>query len=276
MNTLPSSLAHFESQLEQAITRQRDRGLRTVGVRTALAGVAAAAIALGLLSAGPGTGPSVVERAAAALTSSDGAVLHVVAVSSDGGGVTSRIELWQQMRPPYDQRRVVGEGNRRYELATVDGSTRLYDPSTNTITSAPRVGTPTKSLPSGKAGASKPIGGPVENGADPFRGKILALLKSGKAREAGRVRFDGRPLVRIVSTATDMELLVDAQSYEPVEWRFIKNGARMTTRFLTYEHLGTDSLASLSLTAQHPEARIDNDPAAYLAAQERLGLSARR
>lgn len=258
------------------IGRQRHRQLRRIGVRAAATGVAVTAIALGLLSTVPGTGPSVVERATAALTSSEGAVLHVVAVSSAGNTISSRIELWQQTRPPYDQRLIASVGSRQYEVATIDGSTRLYDPSTNTITSAPRAGVNTKQLPPAKADASKPIGNPVDAGADPFRGKILALLESGKAEEAGRITIDGRQAIRMVSTMRDMELLVDAQSYEPVEWRFTTNGVRTTTRFPTYEHLGPESLPSLSLTAQHPDARIDNDPAAYLAAQQRLGLPAGR
>jgi hypothetical protein len=171
----------------------------------------------------------------------------------------------------------VSQGSRRYELATVDGVTQLYDPSTNTIyTSAPRVDAETKPLGTAKAGGTKPTGNHADAGADPFRGKILGLLQSGKAEEAGRVTVDGREAIRIVSTVTDLELLVDAQSYEPLEWRSSQGGVRTTTRFPIYERLGPGSLASLSLTAQHPDASIDDDPAAYMAAQDRLGLSVRR
>jgi hypothetical protein len=271
VNTLPPSLVRFESQLEQAINRQRGRRLRNTGIRGAVAGLATVAVALGVLHTVPGPAPSVVERATAALTSREGAVLHVVALSSDGA-TSSRIEVWQQTRPPYDQRLIMSAGKRQYEFATVDGSRRIYDPSTNTIISAPRVDADAKQLPPGKAGASEPGEKPIDAGGNPFRGKILALLESGKAKEAGQVTIDGRQAIRIVSTGRELELLVDARSYEPVEWRFTANGIRTTTRFPTYEHLGPESLASLSLTAQHPDARIDDHPAAYRAAQQRLGL----
>src|SRR5262249_47377578 len=136
-NTLPSSLIRFESQLEHAIRRQRGRRSRTVAVRLALAGAVAGAAAVGVLSALPGGGPSVVERATAALAPGDGSILHIVLDGSltgpDGVPTAMRIETWQNTAAPYDTREITTRGHRRFETGTKNGIAQLYDAATNTV-----------------------------------------------------------------------------------------------------------------------------------------------
>ena len=274
MTTLPTSLVRFENQLADAIDRERSRRPRRLVLRTALAGVAVATVALGILSALPGPAPSVVDRAAAALVPSNGGLLHVVMTITqtgpDGSSTSSRTESWQASSPPYDQRRIVN--NDGFEIAIADGVPQLYDPATNTIYIGPRQDL--KSMPP-KARAKLAgcqdarMGKNVDACGDLFRENILLLLDSGKAREDGRTTVDGREAIRIVAPEGGMILLVDADSYEPIEWRVSENGMTTEAFFPTYERLPADAASAdlLSLTAQHPDASIDRDPAHYESAR---------
>jgi hypothetical protein len=257
VNTLPPSLVRFESQLEHAIRRRSRRSRRPL--RAAVAAAAAAAIALGVLSALPGSGPSVVERAAAALTASNGTILHVVMRSDK-----LELETWQETSPPYHMRQIMVSNGRRLEVATLNGVPQIYDEQTNTIYTGSALKRPA-SRPTKEQGA-QPYGG------DPYREKILALLNSGNAHEDGRTVVDSRDAVRIVSDDGAMTLLVDAGTYEPIEWSVTTDSTTTTTRFPTYEHLpATEANAGLlSLTAEHPGATVDTDPAHFDAAMQRL------
>jgi len=150
MNSLPETLVRFRSDLEEAIGREqasRKAGrARRLTLGVAFATVAGAAIALGLLSALPGNGPSVVERASAALNPRGNTILHTkIAIRwslKDGSVESSVLEEWQQRRRPYAHRVIRGaveaRRTRRVETASrgFDDATytsSLYDPSTNTI-----------------------------------------------------------------------------------------------------------------------------------------------
>jgi hypothetical protein len=79
-------------------------------------------------------------------------------------------------------------------------------------------------------------------------------------REEGPVTVGGREVIRLVSSVLNATLVVDAQSYEPVEWITVSDdGIRLTSRFRTYELLPATeaNLALLSLTAQHPRAAVE-------------------
>jgi hypothetical protein len=286
VTTIPSSLVRFQHQLETAIRRdRRRRQRRNVVVRSTVTVAAVAAVALGVLGAVPRTGPSVVERAAAALRSTDGTILHTVLVGTltrADGPIDLRIETWQASSPPHDQLQIVTAGGRRFEVALVDGVGQLYDPQTNTIYTSPSQ--LKDAQPVDKARATKWKTGGAEAGAagndkgsivaadDSYRAKILGLLESGDVREDGRVTVDGRAAIRLVSDEGNVTLLVDADSYEPIEWRVTENGATAVTSFPTYERLPASeaNAALLSLTARHADATIDDDPARYQAALERL------
>jgi hypothetical protein len=250
------------------------RGLRIRprwSLRMVAVTVVAGGIALGLLGALPESGPlsllpgggsSAVARAAAALTGPGGTIVHarasVTVTSVDGSAVTRPVEIWQQSSPPFDSREVVLRGGAfRPELATVDGSREFYDPRTNTIYTEP-----SRKPPGGAAGKPAESGG--GSGLDPLAPdfsveRLRSLLTSGRAHEDGRVSVDGRAAIRIVSSAPEMTLIVDADTYKPLEWQVPAAGAAghaLTVRFETYEWLPATaaSAALVSLSAQHPGA----------------------
>jgi hypothetical protein len=105
-----------------------------------------------------------------------------------------------------------------------------------------------------------------------FRTEILGLLKSGRVRVVGHVEVRGRDAIRIESPDGKQIYVVDASTYDPVEWTTEGNGGSVTLRFPVYEELPVDaaSMKLLDLEAQHPDARIAKDPAAYTAAEARL------
>ena len=114
--TLPTSLIDYREALEHAVRRDLGRSparrRRGLALRWALAGALVAAAALGALSfiARDGAGPSVVDRAAAAVAPSPGTILHVdmhgFQDNGDGTTITWRDESWQQQGPPHDGRQI--------------------------------------------------------------------------------------------------------------------------------------------------------------------------
>jgi len=104
-----------------------------------------------------------------------------------------------------------------------------------------------------------------------FRDQILELLRSGEARVVGHRTIDGQDTIEIASADGHTTYFVDPASYRPVELRTRGTDGGTALRFRTFETLDPGANGSvLSLTAQHPNARIDRDPAHYLAADERL------
>jgi hypothetical protein len=247
------------------------RGLRIRprwSLRMVAVTVVAAGIAFGLLGALPESGPlsllpgggsSAVARAAAALTGPEGTIVHarasVTVTSVDGGTATRPVEIWQQSSPPFDSREVVLRGGAfRPELATVDGAREFYDPRTNTIYTVPSQRPTDGQLvkPAGSGGALR-----LDPLAPDFSvEKLHTMLASGRAHEDGRVSIDGRDAIRIVSSAPEMTLIVDADTYKPLEWQVPAAGHALTMRFETYESLPATAAnaALVSLSARHPGA----------------------
>ena len=239
-----------DAEPERAPRRSRPR-TRKYALRAALLGAATAAVALGILAGLPGngvlpgTGPSSVARAANALTSAEDEILHTVVVTTRKGarGDTDvwKTQTWQQTSPPFAARQVGGR-----ELAQANGAVQFYDPRTNTIHT-----TPPGSVPASPTAFDESL-----------RERMLDLLHSGGAHEDGRLTVDGRDALRIVSSDGSFRLVVDASTFEPIEWTWVsKGGVSETSRFQTYEWLPSNeqNLALLSLTAQHPDARIRED-----------------
>jgi hypothetical protein len=140
MTSLPPSLDHFGPELENAVRRDlgaRRRRRRLVRAAAVLAVVAAAA--LGLLSALGTGGPSVVQKAAAALQSSDDTILHyqfdAEQQNGDGNVATWRQETWQLRVAPYTRRQIAVDGTDgiRAESVSSDGTNELFDSSADTI-----------------------------------------------------------------------------------------------------------------------------------------------
>lgn len=351
---LPPSLERFQGQLEAAAARDLKRlsRIRPTLIRvTAVCVTAAAAVAvLSVVGVFGKNGPSLVDKAAAALAPSQGSILHIdmrgSQTNANGSVDTWSDESWQAGTKPYDRRQIeIGtEGtDSRVETAMVDGVTQVYDPTTDTIyvdTQAKPVDTeaPTPSAAGAQqqlhptypkivsvaaasgnkisvtietesadgvltrsaqvmkkadlkrltaklaivsggiasdGGSTSDSTSPAESGQDPFRTEILALLHSGKVHEDGRPTVDGRDLIRFVSNGGHATYLVDATTYDPVEWKTRGDGGSTTLRFVTYEQLpvpdgSAGESALLSLTVQHPGARVDRDPAHFAEATGRL------
>jgi hypothetical protein len=251
---------------------------RRLALQAALAGAAATAIALavtGALSGDgglPGEGPeaaSAVERAAAALSGSGDEILHTVERKTlefaDGNSERSYVETWQQLSPPFDQRR--NDGPQGREFANVNGRPQIYNPIDNTIATLGRG----VELPEGAGSFPlEPLGPPIgrtgkRGGAlapwTGLRDRILPLLRSGELREAGRATIDGREAIRFVSERWGITLAVDARTYEPIEWTLEFEGPPgiETTRLTTFERLPATeaNLAELDLRKAHPDAKLD-------------------
>jgi hypothetical protein len=150
VSTLPASLVSYRQLLEDAIRRDLattpTRRRRTV-VRFALAGTAAAALALGLVSAvsnhapwvvRPASAESVVRHAAAALGQTPGTILHVDMTGTqrnpDGSTVSWRDESWQLESAPYGRRQIeTGPDGSTVESGSGAEGDQVYDAARNTI-----------------------------------------------------------------------------------------------------------------------------------------------
>lgn len=319
MTALPATLDRFGAELESAV--RRDLGARRRRrrlLRAAVLSAAAVAAVFGLLIALPTGGPSVVERAAAALEPPADTILHYRLSGEqrnpDGSVVTWHSETWQLRVAPFTRRQIeVGSDGIRAETLTRGDVNELYDARTNTIYVASRQELVAAQMPKieivskseiakiarnpqvetlfyFRKGVKRPTVIATEQGArrlrerlakqgqepglppEEFRSDILALLRSGRARETGRVEVAGREGIRIESPDGKQVYLVDAATYAPIEWRSSGNGGGVTLRFPVYEELGvdTESMGLLDLEAQHPGARVLRDPDAYRTGEARL------
>lgn len=276
MTALPPSLDRFQTQLEAAIARDaRARRRHPLVLRLAAAGAAAvtAVFAVGAANLVTGRGPSIVERAAAALASSGG-ILHVRLEQTTGDGTVWLSESWQSTSSPFEARQIETIGGRRFETEYAGGTMRVYDEHTNTIydgavqkgdPSRQKEGSPAKAKevaeePPREAGQTAPL-------AEKLRKSVLALLESGEARVDGHELVDGRDAIRIVSGDGALTYLVEPTTFDPIEWRRNKGGAGSVMRFPVYEELpvteANDGL--LSIAAQHPTAPVSRDEAAFRA-----------
>jgi hypothetical protein len=320
MTDLPPTLDRFGAELESAAGRDlRSRRTRRRAFRGAAVLAVAAAAALGLLSALPSGGPSVVQRAAAALQSSDDSILHyqidAEQQNGDGTSVSWSSETWQLLVPPYTRRQIeVQAGSPRAESVTRGGLNELYDASNNTIYVATSKELRDARMPtieivsqseldkltgSTKAsvvyevqkGGAQPKVLATEQGAErlrkelahpqgqssrillpEFRARFFALLKAGRLHVTGHVVVDGRDGIQLSSPDGKDVYVVDASTYDPIEWTTTGNGGGVTLHFPLYEELPVDaqSMQLLDLQAQHPSAQVVRDPQAYIAAEDRL------
>jgi hypothetical protein len=321
MTGLPPTLERFGAELENAVRLDagRRRRRRRMVRGSALVAVVAAA-ALGLSSTLTGRGPSVVERAAAALQSSDDTILHyrlnAEQQNGDGTSVGWHSETWQLLVAPYTRRQIeVGSDGVRAESLTQGDANELYDAGNDTIYIATSQELRDANMPKitivSQSKLAKLTGDPSATGAylvgngsqrptviatakgaerlrkeftrrqrqesageapEDFRSDILKLLDSGEVRITGRVNVEGRDAIRIESLDGKQVYLVDASTYDPIEWTTTGNGGGVTLRFPVYEKLPVDtaSMDLLSLQAQHPGAKVVRGAAGYTAAEKRL------
>src|SRR5689334_2163002 len=139
MSTLPPTLERFGAELESAARRDLGaRRRRSWILRAAALSAIAAAIAFGVLSALPTGGPSVVQRAAAALQPPHDTILHYQLRAKqwnpDGTTVGWRSETWQLRVSPFTRRQLeVGSDGIRAESLTRGDLNELYDARRDTI-----------------------------------------------------------------------------------------------------------------------------------------------
>ncbi len=245
-------------------------------VRGAVAAVAVAVIALAVLSVVDvfgANGPSIVEKAQAALAVPENAVLHFKAVSTENGdsSTTWSAEIWQSTSTPAAMRgaETVFPGMAPAERQQdASGTQRIYDPETNTIY---EIG--------GQAAAEMQIPrdeNEIEEIFLTFKRDALDLLRSGDAKIENATLKNGRKVVRITSTTpgaagAPSTYVIDAETSEPLQWH-AGNGQGALTMDITLERLpATDENLKLTdLVVQHPDATICTDPAAYKQAFDRL------
>jgi outer membrane lipoprotein-sorting protein len=321
MNDLPPTLERFGAELEDAVRRDLgSRRRRRHAIRGAVVLAVVAAAALGLLSAFGTGGPSVVDRAAAALQSSNDSILHYQfdATQQNGDGTTATWsqETWQLLVPPYTRRQIAIDTDApRAESASEGDLNELYDAGSDTIyiaTSAqlraarmPKIEIVSQSKLEQLTGNSKVSAAYVirkgdappykvlateagarrlrrelthpqgqSSGALPaeFRSQILALLESGKVQVVGHVEVDGRDAIKLESLDGKKIYIVDASTYDPIEWTTTGTDGGVTLRFSVYEELPVDSDSTklLSLQDQHPSAQVVRGAKAYIPEESHL------
>jgi hypothetical protein len=95
---------------------------------------------------------------------------------------------------------------------------------------------------------------------------MRSLLASSRAHEAERLAVDGRAAIRIVADEDGTWLVVDAQTFRPIEWRSTVEGTggaydTAITRIEVYEWLPPTeaNIGLLRSEVQHPGARVVAD-----------------
>jgi outer membrane lipoprotein-sorting protein len=178
----------------------RHRARRARRLLVAAAVLAAAAVGAGVLT-GVGDGPSLAERAYAAVAPREDTIRHVVAEATssrrDGEEVRQREEFW--VSPDGCRVRVRYErppGTLVSETTQDRDETRTYDPEQDRVSVY-------------DSDRFLAIQDPVATFRD--------LYRRGRVRQAGRTRFDGREVVRFVMSDFDLTAVYffDAETFMP-------------------------------------------------------------
>ena len=250
-----SSPSERQASERQALSRQligqlRPRPRRRPRMRI-FAGVsavsAAAAIALVALVGSTGSGgptaadAAIIHHALRAVTPPTGEILHTKVVGTQNG-VTAAAEVWRQTAPPYAGRAIKGPIGHQVEFSDNGTTSFEYDPATNTI-------------------YERPDSSPRPAPNDPVA-QIRQEVASGQAQVNGTVNIDGVPLYKIDLPQGRVGYF-DTSNYA---LRYLDqpqpDGTVVRLRIEVYEYLPMTSANQdlLSVTAQHPGARIDPNP----------------
>jgi hypothetical protein len=262
VTALPESLLRYRHQLERAVAADLGRRRRRTRLGALALVLALIVVVVNVIPSGgtdrrlPAVAPaSAVERAAAALATDGKTILHVHMIGRQ----------FDETRPDirWENESWSGAGGHRMvetqpdgavtETEYVKGFDRIWDGERVLETSAPAPGS-----------------APAPN--DSFRDQILAELRSGKARVTGTVRRGGRAALRIATKSPGQAYIVDAHDYTPIELRTRGTGGGTVLRFVAYERLpvNAETRRLLSISAQHGDAPVVRDPAAYQDAVARL------
>ncbi len=231
-------------------TRLQSRPRRRLSMRIALGSAVAAATAaaiavLALVGAGGSGGPpianaAIIHHALTAVTWPANAILHerVVGVQN---GVPVAAEFWQETSPPYASRGIKGEVGQQGDFADDGTTSSQYDPRTNTISERPDTSRPTFT--------------------DPIS-QIRQELADGQAQVTATAVIDGASFYKI-DLPHGLVGYFDRNDYRP---RYLddpqRDGIVVRLRVAAWEYLPMTSTnrALLSITAQHPTARIATHP----------------
>ena len=228
----------------QARPRRRLRTRLTLGA----AAVAAAAIAVAIVAL-IGTGGSgglapadaaIIHHAIRAITSPANSIVHVKETGVQNGTPVAA-EWWQQTSPPYANRVTKGPVGQQGEAADNGTTSFQYDASANTIYESPDSSPPTL--------------------IDPIS-IVAEELAHGSAQVAGTVTIDGASLYKI-DLPNGVVGYFDRTNYRPI---YLDNpqrdGSVVRMQVVTYEQLSMtpENEKLLSITAQHPNARVDTNP----------------
>jgi hypothetical protein len=221
----------------------RPRRRRSMRIALAVAaGAAAAAIAaLAIVGTAGSGGPAVadaavIHHALTAVTWPANAILHEQVVGVQNG-MPVEAEWWQETSAPYASRGMKGAAGHQGEFADNGTTSFQYDPGTNTITEQPDPSPPTFT--------------------DPMS-QVRQELASGQAQVAGTVVINGAPLYKI-DLPHGLVGYFDTTDYQP---RYLddpqRDGSVVRLQVVAYGYLPmtASNRALLSLTAQHPTARI--------------------
>jgi hypothetical protein len=233
----------------QLVERLEPRPKRRLVVRFAfgLAAVAAAVVAaIAVLAGTNGSGgptaadAAIIHHALRAVSPPANSILHVKTVAIQNG-TTVVGEWWQETSPPYASRGAKGPVGNQGESADNGTTTFEYDPATNTIHEQPDTAAPTFQ--------------------DPVAG-VRQALNSGQAHVEGTVVIDGESLYKI-ELKHGVVGYFDQSTYAP---RYLDDpqgpgGGALRFR-VSYEYLPLTAANArlLSITAEHPTARIDTNP----------------
>jgi len=235
----------------QLAERLQPRSSRRLSRRIGFGLAAAAAAALAAIAALVGTGGSggpglanaaIIHHAIKAVSCPANRILHVKVVGVQNG-VAIAGETWQETSAPYADRGIKGEVGHQGEAAENGTITSQYDPGTNTIYEQPDSSSPTFN--------------------DPLS-QVRKELAKGAAQVDGSVVIDGVSLYKI-SLPNGLVGYFDKNDYMP---RYLDDPQRdggdvVRLRVAAYEYLPMTpaNRALLSISAQHPGARIDTKPA---------------
>jgi hypothetical protein len=228
---------------EQILVRPKRRSRTRLAV--GWAAVAAAAVAIAVVSVGGpwgSAGPSaanaaILHHALRAMALPANAIVHVKE-SGLQDGTPVAVEWWQQTSSPHALRMIKGFGGQEVEGGNNGTTSFRYDAATDTI-----IETPATSAPA--------LVDPIET--------VRAQLASGDARVGGTAMIDGTTFYKI-ELPTGVVGYFDTADYRPV---YLDNpqgdSSVVRTRVMAYEELpmNPDTVKLLSLTAQHPQARVE-------------------
>lgn len=268
MTPYPERLNRFRVELEKAVALDLDRSRRRSRIVRPIAAALTLAAVIGVVGSIvlSGGGPSVVERAEAALAAPSGQPLHMVMIGTtrrpDGGVVRWRDEEWLISGSVAPRRAVQtnADGHRFETAMTDDGLAELYDPASNTVYAAPVAIDP----------ADRPD---LERRTLSPQERVKVLLAGGDLTDEGHLSVDGRDAIRLVTKGGEVTYLVDPDTYAPIELRAkLDGGGEVDLRFPVYEQLSASALSDgqFSLAAQHPGAVVKVDKLAYEAQWSRL------